>query len=107
MLTVTTETVPGFEIVEALGVVRGNVVRTKHVGTDIVASLQTLVGGEVQGYTAMIAGAREQAVARMEEDARRMGADAVVGLRFSTSMVMRGASEMLAVGTAVRLRRKA
>lgn len=107
MLTVTTETVPGFEIVEALGVVRGNVVRTKHVGTDIVASLQTLVGGEVQGYTAMIAGAREQAVSRMEGDARRMGADAVVGLRFSTSMVMRGASEMLAVGTAVRLRRKA
>lgn len=106
MLTVTTETVPGFEIVEALGVVRGNVVRTKHVGTDIVASLQTLVGGEVQGYTAMIAGAREQAVSRMEGDARRMGADAVVGLRFSTSMVMRGASEMLAVGTAVRLHKK-
>lgn len=103
MLIVTTETIPGSEIIEALGVVRGNVVRTKHVGTDIVASLQTLVGGEVGGYTSMIAGAREQAVARMVEDAETLGADAIVGLRFSTSMVMRGASEMLAVGTAVKV----
>jgi len=106
MLVVTTDTIPGYTVTKALGVVRGNVVRTKHVGTDLVASLQTLIGGEVKGYTAMIAGAREQAVARMIEDAGELNANAVVGLRFSTSMVMRGASEMLAVGTAVRLRKE-
>lgn len=104
MLILTTEAIAGYEITETLGTVKGNVVRTKHIGTDIVAGLRSLIGGEVQEYTSMIAGARDQAVARMIEEAEALGADAVIGLRFSTSMVMQGASEILAFGTAVKLR---
>ena len=105
MLLSTTETVPGREISENLGLVRGNVIRAKHIGTDIVASLRNLVGGEVPEYTKMMAGAREQSLDRMVSDARLLGADAVVGLRFTTSMVMQGAAEILAFGTAVKLER--
>lgn len=104
MIVVTTETVPGYEVSESLGLVRGNVVRTKHIGSDIVAAIRNIIGGEVREYTQMISGAREQAMDRMLEDARSKGADGVVCVRFSTSMVVQGAAEMLAYGTAVKLR---
>ena len=103
MILSTTETVPGRTISHNLGIVRGNVIRAKHIGTDIVASLRNLVGGEVSEYTKLMAEAREQALDRMAADARAMGADAVVGMRISTAMVMQGSAEILAYGTAVRL----
>ncbi len=104
MIIVTTEAVAGREVVETLGLVRGSTVRAKHIGTDIVASLKNLVGGEVHGYSSLLAGAREQALDRMVEEARAVGADAVVATRLETSSIMNGASEILAYGTAVRLR---
>lgn len=100
----TTEGVPGREIGEVLGLVRGSTVRAKHVGTDIVASLRNLVGGEVKGYTGLLAGARDQALDRMVDEARSRGADAIVGFRFETSTIAAQASEVLAYGTAVRFR---
>ena len=105
MLIVTTETVAGRQITESLGLVRGSTVRAKHLGTDIVASLKQLVGGELSGYSSLMAGAREQAIDRMVADARRRGADAVVAFRLQTSAITRGASEIVAYGTAVRLAR--
>jgi len=105
IIVVTTETVAGYRIVASLGVVRGLTVRTRNVGADMIASLRNLVGGEVPEYTKMMAGAREQSLDRMVSDARLLGADAVVGLRFTTSMVMQGAAEILAFGTAVKLER--
>lgn len=104
MIVSTTETVAGYEVVETLGLVRGNVVRTKHIGSDIIAALRNIVGGEVREYTRMISGAREQAMDRMLEDARTKQADGVICVRLTTSMVVQGAAEMLAYGTAVRLR---
>ena len=98
----TTETWPGREI-EPLGLVRGSTVRAKHIGSDIVASLRNLVGGEVKEYAALLGGAREQALDRMVEEAESLGADAVVGVRLTTSMVMSTAAELLAYGTAVVL----
>lgn len=103
MILSTTETVPGREIAENLGLVRGNVIRAKHIGTDIVAALRNLVGGEISEYTKLMAEAREQALDRMIAQARTMNADAIVGIRFTTSMVMAGAAELLVYGTAVRL----
>lgn len=103
MIVVTTETIHGREIAETLGLAKGSVVRAKHIGSDIVASLRNLVGGEVVEYAQLLAAAREQALDRMIEDARQMGADAVVGLRMTTSQIMGGASEVMAYGTAVRL----
>ncbi len=103
MILSTTETVPGREIVESLGLARGNVIRAKHLGTDIIAGLRNLVGGEVSEYTKLMAEAREQALDRMIAQAKGMNADAIVGIRFTTSMVMNGAAEILAYGTAVRL----
>lgn len=105
MIISTTETVPGRNIAENLGLVRGNVIRAKHIGTDIVASLRNLVGGEIGEYTKLMAEAREQALDRMMAEARLKNADAIVGVRFSTSMVMAGAAELLVYGTAVRLTR--
>ena len=102
MLIVTTETIPGHEIKEALGVTRGNVIRARHVGNDIVAGFRQIVGGEVTEYTKLMAEAREQAKDRMVRHAEAMGANAVVGVRFTTSTVMQGAAEILAFGTAVR-----
>ncbi len=101
MIVTTTETVPGKTIISILGVVRGNTIRARHVGTDIVAGLRNLVGGEVNEYTQLMAGAREQAYDRMVAVAREMGADAVVGMRFTTSTITQGAAEILAFGTAV------
>lgn len=103
MIVVTTPDVTGREITEVLGLVRGNTIRARHVGRDIQAKLRNLTGGEVHEYTKMMAEAREQAVDRMVEDARGLGADAVVAVRFQTCEVMNGAAEMLCYGTAVRL----
>lgn len=104
MIVSTTETVAGREITETLGVARGNTIRARHVGTDIIAGLRNIVGGEVSEYTKLLAEAREQAFDRMIENARSIGADAVISMRFSTSMVTQGAAEILAYGTAVKLK---
>lgn len=101
MIVVTTESIPGKQVVKVLGMARGNTVRARAVGKDIMAMLRNVVGGEVTEYTKMIAESREQALDRMVEDAKEMGANAVVNVRFGTSMVMRGAAEILAYGTAV------
>lgn len=103
MLLVTTDGIPGHEIAEVLGFVRGSTVRAKHLGTDIVAGLRNLVGGEVREYASLMAGAREQAIDRMIDEAYQLGADAVVAVRVQTSMIQQGASEVLVYGTAVRL----
>lgn len=103
MILSTADTVPGREIAEHLGLVRGNVIRAKHIGTDIIAALRNLVGGEVREYTKLMAEAREQALDRMIAEARTLNADAIVSIRFTTSMVMAGAAELLVYGTAVRL----
>ena len=104
MIIATTNEVAGQEIAEVLGLVRGSSVRTKHLGKDVIATLRNLAGGEIFEYTKMLAQAREQAIDRMIEEAQMLDADAVVGVRFQTSMVMKGAAEMLCYGTAVRLR---
>ena len=103
MIIVNTETVPGREISEALGLVRGSTVRAKHVGKDIIAGLRTLVGGEVKEYTEMVAESRAESIRRMVEQAEKLNADAIVNVRFVTSQVMAGAAELLAYGTAVKL----
>ncbi|MDX1494707.1 MAG: YbjQ family protein [Longimicrobiales bacterium] len=103
MIVVTTPTVPGAEVVEALGLVRGSSIRARHLGRDIIAQLRNVAGGEIHEYTKMLAEAREQAVDRMIEEAQMLGADAVVAVRFQTSMVVSGAAEMLCYGTAVTL----
>ena len=103
MIVVTTPTVPGAQIVEALGLVRGSSIRARHLGRDIIAQLRNVAGGEIHEYTKMLAEAREQAVDRMIEEAQMLGADAVVSVRFQTSMVVSGAAEMLCYGTAVTL----
>ncbi len=104
MIYTTTQVIPGREIVEILGVVTGNVVQTKHLGKDIAATFKSLIGGEIGGYTEMLTEARYQAISRMVQSALELEADAVVGLRFTTSAIMNNASEILAFGTAVKLR---
>ena len=104
MIVVTTDFIPGREITEAIGVVRGSTIRAKHVGKDIMAGLRMLVGGEVKEYTEMLTEARNESVHRMEAQAEKLGADAVINLRYMTSQVMAGAAEMLAYGTAVKLK---
>lgn len=100
----TAETLPDREIAEVLGVAKGNTIRARHVGSDIVAGLRNIVGGEVVEYTKLMAEAREQALDRMMENAASMGADAVVAMRMTTSMIAQGAAEILAYGTAVKLK---
>ncbi len=104
MIIVTTETVPGREIEAVFGVVKGNVIQAKHLGKDIAAGFRQIVGGEIKEYTEMMSEAREIAIQRMVEKAEEKGADAIVAFRFVTSMVMTGAAEILAYGTAVKLR---
>ncbi|MEM9795489.1 MAG: YbjQ family protein [Pseudomonadota bacterium] len=104
MIIVTTDGVAGREVTETLGLVRGSTVRAKHIGSDIVAGLRNLVGGEVKEYAALLTGAREQAIDRMVAEAQARGADAVVGMRLETSTIQQAASEVLAYGTAVRLK---
>lgn len=103
ILVTTSEQIAHKRVVRTLGIVRGNTIRARHLGRDITAALRGVVGGEVSEYTKLFAEAREQALDRLVEDARELGADAVVQVRFSTSMVMASAAELLAYGTAVVL----
>ena len=100
----TTNDIAGHSVAETIGIARGSTVRTRNVGNDILAAFKNLVGGEVAEYTRLQADAREQALQRMIEDANNLGADAVICLRFQTSVMMAGASELLAYGTAVKLK---
>lgn len=101
MLITTSERIEGKRIIQTLGLVKGSAIRARHIGRDITAGLRTLVGGEIPEYTQMLAEARELAIQRMVAEAKKLGANAIVGVRFTTSMVMSGAAEMLAYGTAV------
>jgi uncharacterized protein YbjQ (UPF0145 family) len=103
MITSTRESLDGYRIIETLGIVRGSTVRVRHLGNDILAGFKNLVGGEIREYTELMSDAREQAIDRMIADAESLGGDAVLCVRFTTSMLMRGASEILAYGTAVRV----
>jgi len=104
MILTNTDFIAGREIKEVLGTVRGNTVQAKHIGKDIVAGFRHVVGGEIKEYTEMLAEAREIALKRMEEKAEKMGADAVINIRFMTSAIMANAAELLAYGTAVKLK---
>ena len=104
MLIVNTENIPGREVTDVLGLVRGNTVRAKWFGKDIMAGLRNIMGGEVKEYTEMLEEAREQSLNRMVEDAKRLEADAVVNIRFVTSHISQAASELLVYGTAVKLK---
>ncbi len=104
MILTTTETIAGHEIVETLDIARGSTVRARNIGKDIFAGLKNIIGGEIEQYTRLMADAREEAIDRMIADAERMDADAIVNVRFTTASVMAGASEILAFGTAVRLK---
>ncbi|MGM7703366.1 YbjQ family protein [Pseudalkalibacillus sp. Hm43] len=101
MIIVTTDTVPGKEIIELKGFVKGSTIQAKHVGKDILASLKTIVGGEIREYNEMMEQARKIAISRMVEDAKAKGANAIVACRLQTSSVMSNASEIVAYGTAV------
>ena len=103
MKIVTTDTIAGYTIMESLGSVIGNTIRARHLGKDISAALRSLVGGEITEYTGMMAESREQALQRMLDRAKELNADAVVGIRFQTSMIMQGSAELLVYGTAVKL----
>ena len=103
MIITTSENIPNREITNILGIARGSTVRARNLGRDIFAALKNVVGGEIEEYTRLQADAREQALKRMIDDANRLEADAVINLRFSTSLIMQGASEILAYGTAVKL----
>jgi uncharacterized protein YbjQ (UPF0145 family) len=100
----TTNEIPGKEVVKYLGLVRGNTIRARHLGRDILAILRALIGGEISEYTKMMAESREQAIDRMVEEAERLGANAVVGVRVTTSMIMTTAAEILVYGTAIVVR---
>ena len=104
MMITPSATVAGHRITKTLGLVRGNTIRARHIGKDILAMLRMLVGGEITEYTKMLAESREQAIDRMVREARGMDADAIVAMRFTTSPVMQGSAELLAYGTAVKLR---
>ena len=105
MILVTTQTITNKEILETLGIARGSTVRARNVGQDIFAGLKNLIGGEISEYTKLQAQSREQALQRMQEDAKQLGANAIVNVRLTTSMVMQGCSEILAYGTAVIIKK--
>jgi uncharacterized protein YbjQ (UPF0145 family) len=105
VLLTTTERLEGYEIVETLGMVMGNVVYSKHIGKDIAAAFKTLAGGEIKSYTELLTEARNIALRRMMAEAEKLGADAVIGVRFGSSSIMQSAAEVLAYGTAVKLRK--
>ena len=104
MIITTANEIPGKKVVEILEVVKGNTVRARNIGRDIGAGFKSIIGGEVKTYTDMTTNARDEAFNRMVNQATELGADAIIGMRFMTSMIMQGASEMLAYGTAVKLR---
>jgi uncharacterized protein YbjQ (UPF0145 family) len=106
MLITTQDTFADYEILETLGLVRGNTIRARHIGKDILAGLRTIVGGEITEYTKMLAESREQSIDRMIAEAKSKYADGIVAMRFVTSPVMQGSAELLAYGTAVKLRHK-
>ena len=101
MIVVTSENIAGKKIVRTLGLVRGNTVRARHIGRDILAGLRNIVGGEVHEYAKLVAESREQSLDRMVDEAQELGANAVIAARFTTSVLMGGAAELLAIGTAV------
>ena len=101
MMVTTSESIHGQEIIKSIGLVRGNTIRARNIGRDIIAALRTLIGGEITEYTKLMAEAREQALDRMESEAISLGANAIVGVRFSTSVVLGGSAELLAYGTGV------
>lgn len=103
MIITNIETVPGKAVVEHFGLVSGSTIRAKHIGRDFMAGLKNLVGGELKGYTQLLQESRDEAIARMTEQARQLGANAIVNVRFSTSSVAQGAAELYAYGTAVRV----
>ena len=103
MIIATTESVAGYSISDNLGTVIGNTIRARHLGKDIMAGFKTIIGGEIKEYTGMLAESREQALIRMQDKAKELGADAVVGVRFQTSMILSGTAELLVYGTAVKL----
>lgn len=103
LFVVTTDSPVGYRVVETIGLVRGNTIRARNIGNDITAVFKSIVGGEISEYTKMMAESREQALDRMRAEAVALGANAVVGVRFTTSMIMAGSSEILAYGTAVRV----
>ena len=105
MKLVSIDYIPGEEIKEALGVVKGKNDQSKNIGRDFMAGLKTIVGGEIAGYTEMIASARQIATKRMVDEANNLGADAIIGVRYGSSQVMNGAAEIIAYGTAVKLKK--
>lgn len=105
MKLVNIDYIPGEEIVEALGIVKGQVVQSKNIGRDFMASMKTIVGGEIASYTDMINNARSMATKRMVDDAKSLGADAIINVRYGSSSVMNGAAEVIAYGTAVKLKK--
>ena len=106
MKLVNIDYVPGYNITEALGVVKGQIVQSKNIGRDFMAGMKTIVGGEIASYTDMIATARSMATKRMVDDAENLGADAIINIRYGSSAVMNGAAEIIAYGTAVKLEKK-
>lgn len=103
MIVTNTDSLPGYNIAQSLGIVQGNVVRAKHMGRDIAASFKNIVGGELKGYTELLTEARRDAMSRMLAQAGELGADAVINVRFSTSAITQGAAELYVYGTAVKL----
>jgi uncharacterized protein YbjQ (UPF0145 family) len=101
MIIVTSEQIAGKKVVKNLGLVRGNTIRARHLGKDIIAGFKNLIGGEISEYTKLMGESREQSLDRMTAEAERLGANAIISLRFTTSMLMGGAAELLAYGTAV------
>lgn len=101
MIVTTTGNIPGKRVIRTLGLVRGNTIRARHVGRDVMAGLRNIIGGEISEYTKLFAQSREQALDRMVEEATELGANAILEIRFSTSMVMSAAAELLVYGTAV------
>ena len=101
MIVVTSESIAGKRVVKTLGLVRGNTIRARHIGKDIMAGLRSIVGGEIHEYAKLIAESREQSIDRMVEEAASLGANAIIATRFTTSVIIGGAAELLAVGTAV------
>ncbi|SFP95303.1 YbjQ family protein [Salibacterium halotolerans] len=106
MIIVSTEYVPGYEVVEAMGVVKGNTVRAKHIGKDILGNFRSMVGGKMKEYEEMFLEARDNAEREMVDRAREKNADAVIGIRYSSSSIMSGTSEVMVFGTAVKLQKK-
>lgn len=104
MLISTTESVAGREVSEVLGLVKGNTIQTRHIGSDIVSGLKSIVGGEIKGYVIALTRAREEATARMVAEAKSLGADGIIAVRYTTSQVMTGGAEILAYGTAVKFK---